>query len=75
MTNKLHEFHKFELRDEEINAEKVITGTKCDKNVTYTECLLKATKRTNLIFSIFKAHCLNLDNRWRKFSTVREIEC
>ena len=27
MINKLHEFHKFELRDEEINAEKVITGT------------------------------------------------
>lgn len=35
MTNKLHEFHKFELRDE-INAEKVITRTQCDKNVTYT---------------------------------------
>ena len=24
------------LRDEEINAEKVITRTQCDKNVTYT---------------------------------------
>lgn len=70
MTNKLHEFHKFELPDEEINAEKVITRTQCDKNVTYP-----ATTRTNLIFSIFKAHCLNLDNRWCKFSTVREIEC
>ena len=34
MTNKLHEFHKFELQDEEINAEKVITRTQCDKNVT-----------------------------------------
>ena len=36
MINKLHEFHKFELPDEEINAEKVITGTQRDKNVTYT---------------------------------------
>ena len=36
MMYKLHEFHKFELRDEEIKAEKVITGTQRDKNVTYT---------------------------------------
>ena len=36
MINKLHEFHKFELWDEEINAEKVITRPQCAKNVTYT---------------------------------------
>lgn len=38
MINKVHEFHKFELWDEEINALKLITGTQSDKHMTYTVC-------------------------------------
>lgn len=54
MTNKLHEFHKFELRDEEINAEKVITRTQCDKNVTYTVSAQKQLKELTLLFPYLK---------------------